>query len=390
MAGLESRRDPSSGDPIEASTTRRAPLHVLRWLVVSVIGAIVVLVAVGAGTIIWAINQVNIDLSGDCSQSNLPLNRAVAANDRTDVVRTIGQGADPNRVDTDGRSPLDSALPIGIDGLLQQAAGSSDDPGADARARTMVATLLAHGADPNGRPFERPVVNAFWAGDPTTAALLMRHADLGLPYGSGHVRVADAALAMAAQDGDAEEVRTLLASGADPDRTDLMTPLMRASFYGHDDAVALLLDHGADPDVGRGDQEICFGPLFAGITQGASLATAAGVCTSNNGSTPRSTTTGTAGTSDVGDNLDGAPDGTPFRASPVSAAVAGGHLPTLRLLLDHGARVDGPALGDLSAMSLAIKACDPNIAAELVAHHAALTASDRRGACRAVAAVLPH
>ena len=169
-----------------------------------------------------------------------------------------------------------------------------------------------------------------------------------------------------------------------------MTPLMRASFYGHDDVAALLLDHGADPNAGRGDQEICFGPPFAGITQGATLATAAGVCESGDGSMPHSATTGTAGKYDSGDNLDGSPDGTPFRATPVSAAVAGGHLSSLRLLLAHGAHVDGPALGDLTAMTLAVKACEPKIAAELVAHHATVTASDRTAACRTVATVLQH
>ena len=212
MAELGSQRDPLPGDSVDPVMTRRAPRHALRWLVGAALGTVVVLVMVGAGSFIWAIKHLNVDLSGDCSQSNLSLNRAVAAHDRTDVVRAIRQGASPNRVDTDGRSPLDYALPIGIDGLLQQAAGSSDDAGADAQARAMVATLLAHGANPDGRPFERPVVNAFSAGDPTTAALLMRHADLRLPYGRGHVRVADAALTVAAQDGDSAGVRALIAA----------------------------------------------------------------------------------------------------------------------------------------------------------------------------------
>ena len=177
------------------------------------------------------------------------------------------------------------------------ASSEPQDPrGTDQRAGAddEVAALLAHGAKPDGTPLDRPVVNALWAGDPMTAALLMRHADLRLPFAHTDVRVADAALAV----GRAERrtpavVRTLLARGADPNRTDLMTPLMRASFYGHDDVVATLLDHGANPNDGRGDQDICFGPPLAGIQQGAKLAgPPAGIYASVDSTTPGSGATG--------------------------------------------------------------------------------------------------
>jgi hypothetical protein len=392
MAVPTGQWSPLSGDLRWPESQRRSPWRVVGWVVLGVMGVAAGLVALGVGVFLYALSHLHLhfDLGDDCSQSNLPLNQAVAANDNIEVVDQIRQGADPNRIDTSGRSALDCAVPTGFSSGLQQAAGSAGAPDTDGRALTMVAALLSHGAKPDGTPLDRPVVNALWAGDPMTAALLIRHADVRLPYGHTDVRVADAALAVAAQDGETAVARTLLARGADPNRTDLMTPLMRASFYGHDDVVATLLTHGANPKEGRGDQDICFGPPLGGIQQGATLATAAGVCASLDRSTPVSGPTGsdlpTAGSFD----LDGTPDGTPFRASPVSAAVAGGHLSTLRLLLAHGAHVDGPALGNVSALSLAVEACEPRITAELVAHHATITASDRATACGSVAAVLGH
>jgi hypothetical protein len=57
-------------------------------------------------------------------------------------------------------------------------------------------------------------------------------------------------LVQAADAGDVERLRQLLAAGADanaPTTADGMTPLMRAAKGGHLEAVFLLLDFGADP-----------------------------------------------------------------------------------------------------------------------------------------------
>lgn len=50
--------------------------------------------------------------------------------------------------------------------------------------------------------------------------------------------------------GDVERIASLIRDGADVDslRSDGMTPLMRAAYHGHRDAVRLLLDAGADPN----------------------------------------------------------------------------------------------------------------------------------------------
>jgi len=61
---------------------------------------------------------------------------------------------------------------------------------------------------------------------------------------------ADTPLTIAAENGDAATVRTLLARGADVDGKDShgLTPLVRAARRGHFDAALALLDGGADPN----------------------------------------------------------------------------------------------------------------------------------------------
>jgi uncharacterized protein len=60
-----------------------------------------------------------------------------------------------------------------------------------------------------------------------------------------------AALAFAARDGYFDVCRVLLAAGSIVDSTDCFgnTPLWRATFRGHNDVVALLVEYGADPDL---------------------------------------------------------------------------------------------------------------------------------------------
>jgi len=62
---------------------------------------------------------------------------------------------------------------------------------------------------------------------------------------------ADTPLTIAAQNGDAAEVRTLLARGADANGKDShgLTPLVRAARQGSYDAAVALLDGGADPNL---------------------------------------------------------------------------------------------------------------------------------------------
>lgn len=61
---------------------------------------------------------------------------------------------------------------------------------------------------------------------------------------------ADTPLTIAAENGDAASVRTLLARGADANGSDShgLTPLVRAARRGHFDVAKALLDGGADPN----------------------------------------------------------------------------------------------------------------------------------------------
>src|SRR5262245_50033311 len=58
-------------------------------------------------------------------------------------------------------------------------------------------------------------------------------------------------LAAAAAGGRAQDIRTLLARGADPNQKDSsgLTPLIWAARIGHVEAVNALLEGGADPDL---------------------------------------------------------------------------------------------------------------------------------------------
>lgn len=64
----------------------------------------------------------------------------------------------------------------------------------------------------------------------------------------------DTLLMLAAYNGHAETVATLIARGANPDARNErgQTPLGGAAFKGHDDVVKLLLDHGADAKADQG------------------------------------------------------------------------------------------------------------------------------------------
>jgi ankyrin repeat protein len=62
---------------------------------------------------------------------------------------------------------------------------------------------------------------------------------------------ADTPLTIAAENGDAASIKTLLARGADANGRDShgLTPLVRAARRGNYDAAAALLDGGADPNL---------------------------------------------------------------------------------------------------------------------------------------------
>jgi uncharacterized protein len=137
----------------------------------------------------------------------------------------------------------------------------------------------------------------------------------------------------AASIGRADRIRAILA--ADPDQLQARTPegfdpIGLAAFLGGPEAVAVLLEHGADPD---GDPE------------------------------------------------------NPMRARPVHAAAAVGDRESLRLLLEAGADPDAQQQGGFTALHAAAHMDDVAMAELLLAHGAdrAITLDDGRDAARLAA-----
>ena len=137
MAVPTGQWSPPTGDPRWQHSQRRSVGRVVGWVVLGVVGVGAGVVALGVGVFLYALSHLHLhfDLGDDCTQSNLPLNQAVAANDNTEVVRQIREGADPNRSDTSGRSALDCAVPTGFSSGLQRAAGPAGDRPTGRRGR---------------------------------------------------------------------------------------------------------------------------------------------------------------------------------------------------------------------------------------------------------------
>jgi ankyrin repeat protein len=140
-----------------------------------------------------------------------------AIDDAAKTKLLLDAGANPNVEDRLGLTPL------------QLAAGRDD-------GAAVVELLLAHGANAKR-------VDARVGGSPASAASLLftRGADPQTPT----------ALAVAANRGNVDVMRMLIAHGVDLNgRAELgMTPLMWAAQMGHPEAVALLLQHGANPNL---------------------------------------------------------------------------------------------------------------------------------------------
>lgn len=154
------------------------------------------------------------------------------------------------------RSILDAALGLVASGCVPRECG----------VQTLLIDLLCdYGADPNQAAQPAIVHGEFAAAE----VLIRRGAHVDLPTASALGKSADAArllpqangserhlaLAYAAQFGRADIARLLLESGEDPNRYNPLgahshsTPLHQAAFYGHLEAVRVLVEHGADTDL---------------------------------------------------------------------------------------------------------------------------------------------
>jgi ankyrin repeat protein len=157
-----------------------------------------------------------------------PLHFAVQGNQWAAVARLLTAGADPNPLDTQGRTPLQVAA-------------------AEGRGKVIDA-LVAGGADLDraGREEHRnpPLLLATLGGHTATAQQLLRAGAAVDGANRNHVT----ALMFASYRGDEALVRDLLAAGAavDASNRDGNTALVFAAARSRGAIVNLLLDHGAD------------------------------------------------------------------------------------------------------------------------------------------------
>ena len=190
--------------------------------------------------------------------SQTALHRAAARGYVSVTEALLAAKADVNVQAEHGRTPLTVAVENGV------------VPGA--------AVLLAHGADPNVICRQRqnwasdrtstggPLHFAVARGDEAMVALLLtNHADLKLRSPLG-----ESPLDIAATLGKPGIVRQLIAAGADVNAVgsgqDDKTPLHSATLGGFREIVALLLDHGANPNVTTGSSR--YSPLISAASMG--------------------------------------------------------------------------------------------------------------------------
>lgn len=192
----------------------------------------------------------------------------------------------------------------------------------------------------------------------------------------------------AIEKGDLEEVRSLIAAGANVDTqtADALTPLHYAARSGHGEIVGLLLRHGADlnaRDIG-GDTAL-HKALWSNHPDVAERLIAKGAdvrAEDINGETPLHIAAG-AGRNDIakllisrGANVDAADD---WDGTPLHRAASHGHLQTAQLLVEAGADVHARRVDHKTPLHYAAEFRHADIAEFLIEKGASLEARNNAG-----------
>jgi uncharacterized protein len=197
-----------------------------------------------------------IDNGGDVRRvypsGRTPLHIAALKGNTEMVKLLIDRGADVDKRDAVGMSSLDVAATRGqsaIVGLLLEAGATPGDPLLRNAVRqnhpAVVRSLLAHTKEPLA-PLLKEALKRHYV--EIVDALLQAGADVNVRDEAGFTPLHDAALA-----GNAGAVRLLLDHGANiniGDKDSGATALYMAATMGREDVVNLLLEKGADPKIG--------------------------------------------------------------------------------------------------------------------------------------------
>ncbi|KAK8926985.1 Ankyrin-1 [Metarhizium anisopliae] len=240
----------------------------------------------------------------------------------------LENGASPNSIDDDGRTPLWLAAKKGHEAVVKLLLGNGADAdprptgfldngvtplhlGAEKGSDTMVRLLLENGADPDSKDYQKqtPLWLAAEGGYDTVVKLLLENgAD---PDSKDYQK--QTPLWLATDRGYDTVVKLLLENGADPDFKNYRgrTPLWLAAEKGYDEVVKLLLDHGADSKTKD--------------TNGQTLL----ICAVSYGRESIIKLLLDNGADIKAKNI--------FRLTPLTCAVRYGYESILELLLDHGA-----------------------------------------------------